>query len=150
MCLIACRKEYDPADLKSYRYMDIEQSTTLASLTSKLANLSGEGGLETYPTQVNDFHSSTNSSDVRHGRNTQSSSSSIASIAESLARIESKMEDLMGTSMSRHGSQAESVDSSSSAGLSFFSEHDEDSMSSVHQHRNTRASDNQTRWSDWK
>jgi hypothetical protein len=137
-----------PSNLNLHRHLDIEQATTLDSLTTRLATLSGEGD-PTYPTEI-DYYDCP--SDVRYGRSKQGSSGSIASIANSLARIETRMDGWMGPSVSRHGSQSGSVGSLGSTGMSYSSEHNEFSASEAHSrgHRKSRYGHYPTRWSDWE
>jgi hypothetical protein len=68
--------------------LDIEHSTTLDTLTTKLAALSGEDDFESYPTPADNSYFAANS---YGGRKTPGSAGSIASIAR---RIESRIDDL--------------------------------------------------------
>ncbi|KAE9366214.1 hypothetical protein N431DRAFT_430365 [Stipitochalara longipes BDJ] len=114
------------------RHLDIVHSTALDLLTTKLAILSGERDPETRKTEASEVFPFLSSPYYAYsGQKSPGSSASIASIAESLARIESKMEDWTSTSLSRRGSRrgsrSGSVRSFGSAGMLLPSEHHETS-----------------------
>ena len=91
--------------------MDIEHSTTLDTLTTKLAALSGEGELESHLTPDDNHYYPSTTYDVNCGRKTPGSARSIESIAKSLERIESRMSDWIGPQDSGsdlHGSRSAS------------------------------------------
>ncbi len=82
------------AHLDRNRYLDIVQSTKLDTSTTKLAALSGENKLESYPTAVGDSYFPATSYETHCERYTPCNYGTLASIARSLGRNESRIDEL--------------------------------------------------------
>ncbi|KUJ19402.1 uncharacterized protein LY89DRAFT_716917 [Mollisia scopiformis] len=95
------------------RCFDIDQSATLEALCERLKVWDG---MEQSMQLVNGGKQETNSS--IHETMSQAGSSSLASIAESLSRIENTIGDFIGPSKSRYGSPSASIGSLDSASVS--------------------------------
>ncbi len=141
--------------------MDIEHSTTLDTLTTKLAAISGEGELGSHPTPDDNYYYPSTAYNINCGRKTPGSAGSIASIPKSLERIESRISDWIGPQESGydlHESRSRSGGRIDSNRISYFPEHYEVSMSSGGAY--TRCSKRgkksyncptgPTSWSDWE
>lgn len=127
-------------------------------LTTKLAALSGENEIESHPTPEENYYYPSTAYDVNCGRKTPGSAGSIASIAKSLERIESRISDWIGPLESGwdfHELRSGSGDSIGLNSISYFPGQYEVSVSSGgaykrYDNRGRRSYNCSTDWSAWE